>query len=302
MNPISIENPTIEAPSTGVFSAISRSEHEQIVFCNAPELGLQAIIAIHDTTLGPAAGGVRMLDYTHEAAALDDVIRLSRGMTYKNALAGINLGGGKSVIIGDPAIRRTEAVLRRFGSFVQTLGGRYYTAEDVNISVKEIGYVRMETPYVLGIPPALGGTGDPSPMTAHGVYLGIKAAVKQVFGSDNLSKRRILVQGLGHVGSVLVDKLAEENATLLVADIDDRKLQVVASKHRVEIIPNEDLLKHRCRCICTLRFGRRNQCTNHSFFALCHCSGGCEQPAQRRNSRCQVAQRQGHCICARLLD
>ena len=184
-------------------------EHEQVVFCNDKSSGLRAIIAIHNTTLGPALGGTRMWNYQSEEEALIDVLRLSKGMTYKAAAAGLNLGGGKAVIIGDPKTQKTEALFRTFGAFVNSLRGKYVTAEDVGTSVRDMEYVYMETPYVTGIPVALGGSGDPSPYTAHGVLMGIKATAKQKFGVDSLAGLRFSVQGLGNVGSNLVKFLKE---------------------------------------------------------------------------------------------
>ena len=159
--------------------------HEQVVFCNDSETGLKAIIAIHDTTLGPALGGTRMWKYTNEADALHDVLRLSRGMTYKAAISGLKLGGGKAVIIGDSTNDKTEALMKKFGEYVNSLGGRYITAEDVGMSTKDMKYVREMTKYVTGIPESMGGSGDPSPVTAYGVYWGMKAAAKFKWGFDS---------------------------------------------------------------------------------------------------------------------
>ena len=178
--------------------------HEQVVFCNDSETGLKAIIAIHDTTLGLALGGTRMWKYTNEADAIHDVLRLSRGMTYKAAISGLKLGGGKAVIIGDSKIDKTEALMKKFGEFVNSLGGKYITAEDVGMCTKDMEYVREMTKYVTGIPESMGGSGDPSPVTAYGVYWGMKAAAKFKWGSDSLKGKAILVQGVGHVGENLV--------------------------------------------------------------------------------------------------
>jgi leucine dehydrogenase len=206
----------------GVFERIAAYGHEQVVFCTEPAVGLRAIIAIHDTTLGPALGGVRMWNYSSEEEALEDVLRLSRAMTYKAAVAGLNLGGGKAVILGDPRTQKTEALFRAFGRFVQSLGGRYITAEDVGTTVADMEWIRMETRYVTGV---LGGSGDPSPVTAHGVYYGMKACAKMVFGSDSLSNRTIVVQGAGNVGRHLVEYLVREGATVYVADLYPEKAQ-----------------------------------------------------------------------------
>ena len=164
--------------SNPVIQQMSNLGHEQILFCNDHATGLKAIIAVHNTVLGPALGGTRMWMYNNEMEALNDVLRLSRGMTYKNAISGLNLGGGKAVIIGDAKNHKSEAMLRRFGKFVNGLAGRYITAEDVNISTRDIEYIAMETKHVTGLPEILGGGGDPSPVTAYGVFLGMKASAK----------------------------------------------------------------------------------------------------------------------------
>ena len=199
-------------------SARSFADHEQVVFCNDGRAGLNAIIAVHDTTLGPALGGCRMWAYTSEDEALVDVLRLSRGMTYKAAISNLDLGGGKSVIIGDPKRDKTPALFESFGKFVEDLNGRYVVAEDVGTSVADMEIVRKRTRHVAGI--AEGGSGDPSPATAWGVYHGIKAAVRHRLGRDNLDGARIAVQGLGHVGAHLCGHLARDGARLIVTDID----------------------------------------------------------------------------------
>ena len=179
-----------------VIAQMSKFNHEQILFCNDNATGLKAIIAVHNTVLGPALGGTRMWQYTNELEALNDVLRLSRGMSYKNSISGLNLGGGKAVIIGDSYTMKSEALMRRFGKFVNSLAGKYITAEDVGISTLDMTYVKMETDHVVGLP---GKSGDPSPVTAHGVYMGMKACAKEQFGSDSLSGKKIAVQGVGHV-------------------------------------------------------------------------------------------------------
>src|ERR1700743_2954048 len=172
-----------------IFGQLDFFGHKKVVFCNDPDSGLKAIIAIHDTTLGPALGGTRMWAYKTEADALNDVLRLSKSMTYKAAVAGLNLGGGKAVIIGDARKDKTEALLRKFGRFIKNMNGEFITAEDVGHNPKDMEYIRMETQYVMGAPESIGGSGDPSPITALGVFMGIKAAVKELFGNDNLAVR-----------------------------------------------------------------------------------------------------------------
>ncbi len=208
-----------------LFESMSEYNHEEVVFCHDRDSGLRAIIAIHDTTLGPSLGGTRMWPYKTEEEALHDVLRLSRGMTYKAAAAGLNLGGGKAVIIGDPATDKDEMRFRAFGRFVEGLAGRYITAEDVGTDVHDMEWVRMETQWVTGISEALGGSGDPSPVTARGVYHGIKAAAEEVFGTSSLRGRKVAIQGAGHVGYFLADFLTKEGAKVFIADIKPARVQ-----------------------------------------------------------------------------
>lgn len=223
-----------------LFSEMTNSRHEQIVFCSRPEVGLKAIIAIHDTTLGPALGGTRMWNYRSENEAVRDVLRLSRGMTYKAAISGLNLGGGKAVIIGDPQTDKTEPLFRAFGRFVDGLAGRYITAEDVGMTEREMEWIYSETKYATGIPKSMGGSGNPSPVTAYGVYMGIKAAAKKAFGSDSLEGKRIGIQGAGSVASHLAKLLKQENATLFVTDIFEEKAEKLALETGATVIhPNK---------------------------------------------------------------
>ena len=201
-----------------VFSHPEFDDHAEVAFCRDAESGLTAIIAIHNLNRGPALGGCRMWAYEDEAEALTDVLRLSRGMTYKSALAGLPYGGGKSVIIGDPKRDKSEALFRAMGRFVDSLGGRYIIAEDVGISVPDVETMGRETRYVAGTP--AGGAGDPSPSTAYGVFMGIRAAVKHKLGKDSLDGIRVAVQGLGHVGYHLCRYLTGDGAELVVTDID----------------------------------------------------------------------------------
>lgn len=210
-----------------VFGQMNERTHEQVVFCYDEVTGLRAIVAIHDTTLGPALGGCRMWSYASEAEALKDVLRLSRGMTYKSAAAGLNLGGGKAVIIGDSKADKNEMLFRSYGRYIQGLGGRYITAEDVGTSVQDMEWVRMETQHVVGISRALGGSGDPSPVTALGVFVGIQAAMKHRTGSEGLAGKRVTVQGVGHVGYHLVQHLAEAGAKVVVSDVWDEGVRRV---------------------------------------------------------------------------
>src|SRR5690606_15741451 len=177
-----------------IFKQMEKDDYEQMIFCQDKSSGLKAVIVIHDTTLGPALGGARMWPYESEEDAVNDALRLARGMTYKNAAAGLNFGGGKSVIIGDPAKDKNEEMLRVFGRFVQSLNGRYITAEDVGTTVEDMEIIFEETDYVTGISPAFGSSGDPTPVTAYGVYVGMKAAAKEAFGSENLAGKVVAVQ------------------------------------------------------------------------------------------------------------
>jgi leucine dehydrogenase len=203
-----------------LFETIEASGHEQIVFCNNTDVGLKAIIAIHNTTLGPALGGLRMWPYATEQEALNDVLRLSKGMTYKAAVSGLNLGGGKSVIIGDPRKDKSEALFRALGKFIDTLGGRYITAEDVGIDVNDMEFIFQETNNVVGVHQVHGGSGDPSPFTAYGTLQGIKAALQTKFGDQEVGKYSFAVQGAGHVGHHLVKLLREGGAKVFVTDIN----------------------------------------------------------------------------------
>ncbi|WP_305070157.1 Glu/Leu/Phe/Val family dehydrogenase [Flavobacterium galactosidilyticum] len=224
-----------------VFGQMSFDDHEQIVFCNDKDTGLKAIIGIHNSVMGPALGGTRMFNYANEWEALNDVLRLSRGMTFKAAITGLNIGGGKAVIIGDAKTQKTPELMRKFGEFVHSLSGRYITAEDVGMETSDMDIVRDVTPYVTGISEARGGSGNPSPVTAYGVYMGMKAAAKQQFGSDVLSGKKVLVQGIGHVGETLVDYLTKEGAIVTIADINEEKLNEVSAKYHAEIYRGEDL-------------------------------------------------------------
>lgn len=224
-----------------VFGQMSFDNHEQIVFCNDKDTGLKAIIGIHNTTLGPALGGTRMWKYTNEWEALNDVLRLSRGMTYKSAITGLNLGGGKAVIIGDSKADKTPELITKFGEYVNSLSGRYITAEDVGTTTEDMDLIREVTPFVTGISQSKGGSGNPSPVTAYGVYMGMKAAAKYKFGTDNLSGKKILVQGIGHVGETLVDYLVKEGAIVQISDINQNRLEEVQSKYGSKIFTGADL-------------------------------------------------------------
>lgn len=224
-----------------VFGQLSFDDHEQIVFCNDKDTGLKAIIGIHNTVLGPALGGTRMWNYNTEWDALNDVLRLSRGMTFKSAITGLNLGGGKAVIIGDAKTQKTPELMKRFGEFVHSLSGKYITAEDVGMETSDMDLVRSVTPHVTGISESLGGSGNPSPITAYGVYMGMKAAAKFQFGTDNLEGKKVVVQGIGHVGETLVDYLTKENANVIISDINEERLQYINKTYGAEIFRGDNV-------------------------------------------------------------
>ncbi len=224
-----------------VFGQVSFNDHEQIVFCNDKDTGLKAIIGIHNTVLGPALGGTRMWKYANEWEALNDVLRLSRGMTYKSAISGLNLGGGKAVIIADSKTEKTPEMITKFGQFVNSLSGKYITAEDVGTTTEDMDRINDVTKFVTGISESRGGSGNPSPVTAYGVYMGMKAAAKYKFGSEKLHGKKILVQGIGHVGETLVDYLTKEGALVQITDINESRVADVSKKYNAQIFTGADL-------------------------------------------------------------
>ena len=238
-----------------LFESIERRGHEQVVICSDKASGLRAIIGIHSTALGPSLGGVRMWHYQSDEDALNDVLRLSRAMTYKAAVAGFNLGGGKSVILADPHRDKTEALLRTFGRYVDSLGGRYIAAEDLGTNEEDMRFIRMETRFVTGTSSILGGSGDPSPVTALGVYVGMKASAHHVFGSDSLAGRTIVVQGAGHVGSHVIRHARKENARVFVADINDANVNAICKETGAEKITIRDVVRKDCDIFCPAAFG-----------------------------------------------
>ena len=221
-----------------VFKSMGRYGHEQVLFTREDSVGYLGIIAIHDTTLGPALGGCRFWNYESEEEALVDVLRLSLGMTYKAAVAGLNLGGGKSVIIGDPETKRREMIFRAHGRAVETLKGRYITAEDVGTSVEDMDYVHMETENVVGI---AGRSGDPSPVTAYGTYRGMKACAFELYGDDSLKGKAVTIQGVGHVGYYLCENLAAEGAKLFVTDIHKDKVNRCVEDFGAEAVGADEI-------------------------------------------------------------
>jgi leucine dehydrogenase len=221
-----------------IFETLAGHDHEQLVFCHEPSSGYRGLIAIHNTTLGPALGGTRFWHYKTEADAIVDALRLSRGMTYKAAVAGLSLGGGKAVIMAEHGLHDREALFRAHGRFIESLKGRYITAEDVGTSPADMDYIHLETEHVVGLQ---GRSGDPSPVTAYGVYQGMKACAKEKFGSDSLAGKTVAVQGCGHVGYYLCSYLHEEGARLVVTDIDAEKVRRAVEEFRARAVGLDEI-------------------------------------------------------------
>lgn len=221
-----------------VFSQVEFDNHEQVVFCADEETGLKAIIAVHNTNCGPAVGGCRFWNYTSDEEALVDVLRLSKGMTYKNALAGLNFGGGKAVIIGDPKVLKSEALFKAFGEKLNNMNGTYYSAEDVNITTGDIMQAKQVTDFVVGLE---GKSGNPAPFTALGTYLGIKAAAKHKFGSDDLSGLTLSIQGLGSVGMYICERLHNDGAKLIVTDINQSAIDFAVTHYGAQAVALEEI-------------------------------------------------------------
>jgi leucine dehydrogenase len=229
-----------------IFEQVGQMGHEKVLFVSNPAVGLRAIIAIHSSVLGPSLGGVRMWPYECTDDALTDVLRLSKGMTYKAAAAGLNLGGGKAVILGDPKRDKSEALFRAFGRAIDSLGGLYITAEDVGVDMEDMELVLTETRWVTGVSPAHGGSGDPSSVTAFGVLQGIKAAARWRYEDASLEGKRVAIQGLGSVGGYLAMYLKEEGATMVGCDIDAEQEKLCAEAYGVEIVPTGEIFDVEC--------------------------------------------------------
>ena len=244
-----------EMESMRVFEKLAEYRYEQLVFCHDKATGLRAIIAIHDTTLGPALGGCRMYPYASEDEAVVDALRLARGMTYKAAASGLNLGGGKSVIIGDPERDKSEEHFRSFGRYIETLGGRYITAEDVGTSTEDMEYIRIETSHVVGVDVTHGGSGDPSPFTALGVVHGMRACAEEVFGSPSLEGRTVAVQGLGHVGYHLCELLDDEGANLIVCDLHEEVVERAVRDFGAKPVEPDEILSIPCDVLAPCALG-----------------------------------------------
>jgi leucine dehydrogenase len=238
-----------------VFERLKDKQHEQLIFFREPVSGLRAIVAIHDTTLGPAIGGVRMRLYAGEDEAVEDALRLSRSMTYKAAGAGVNFGGGQTVVLGDPRKDKSEALWRALGRFIDGLGGRYIAGQDVGTSVDDMDHMRTETRYVVGIPSSRGGSGDPSPVCAFGVVKGLEACWRVAGGSDDLKDIHVAVQGVGNAGSQIVDMLMARGARLTVADTDEEAVRRITQRHRLEVVGPEEVFDVECDVFCPCALG-----------------------------------------------
>jgi leucine dehydrogenase len=238
---MSITQRAAQPQSDEIFGQLFTHDHEELVFCHDKATGLKAIIAIHNTVLGPGLGGTRIWNYANEKDAVNDVLRLSRGMTYKASISGLNLGGAKAVIIGDAKTIKTEALMRKFGRFVENLHGKYITAEDVNTTTKDMEYVNMETKHVVGLPELMGGGGDPSPVTAYGAYMGMKASAKHVWGNDSLNGKKVAVQGIGKVGGHLLERLHKEGAKLFISDINEEVLAKYAKELGATVVKGDEI-------------------------------------------------------------
>ncbi len=229
-----------------IFAELQKHDYEQLVFCHDAASGLKAMICIHDTTLGPALGGCRMWPYATEGEAITDVLRLARAMTYKAAAAGLNLGGGKTVIIGEPKKDKNEAMFRSLGRYIQSLGGRYIATEDVGTTESDMDQIYLETHYVTGVSPWFGSGGNPAPATAYGVYLGMKATAKVAFGCDSLAGKRIAVQGVGSVGYALCHYLQQEGAELIVTDIHPDNVRRAKEELGAQVVDIDDIYSVEC--------------------------------------------------------
>jgi leucine dehydrogenase len=241
-------------PALTVFSELGK-EYEQIVFCHDPPSGLRAIVAIHSTALGPALGGTRFFPFRSEDEALRDVLRLARGMTYKAAAAGLDLGGGKAVIIGDPRRDKSEELLRAYGRFIESLGGRYITAEDVGTFREDMDVLRRETRWVTGVSKRLGGSGDPSPVTASGVFHGLRACAEEALRTSSLEGVRVVVQGTGKVGFHLVKHLVEAGAVVTVADVDVDAVARAVSEFGVDTVEPDKAHAQECDILAPCALG-----------------------------------------------
>jgi leucine dehydrogenase len=267
-------------------SEIAVDGYEQVVRCRDSGSGLHALIAVHDTTLGPALGGMRMWPYVSEDDALYDVLRLSRGMTYKSAIAETGLGGGKSVVIGDPRALKSEALFRAMGRFIESLEGRYITAEDMNIGIPDLEIVRRETRWVTGLSRESGSSGNPSPYTARGCVTGLKAVLEELDGKAEFRGKRILIQGVGAVGGRLAVMLKEQGAHVVICDIDAARVADLKRSHGFEVVSDAEHLEVECDVYspCARGAGINDQTIGR---LRCRAVAGCanNQLMERRHAR-----------------
>ncbi|UCC39282.1 MAG: Glu/Leu/Phe/Val dehydrogenase [Candidatus Aminicenantes bacterium] len=253
-----------------IFEHLGKYNYQQVVFCNDNSTGLKAIIAIHDTTLGPALGGVRMWPFPSEEAALEDVLRLARGMTYKASISGVNLGGGKSVVIGDPNTQKTEALLRAMGRFINSLGGKYIAGQDIGTDSHDMAVIVHETPFVSCVHQKAGGPGDPSFATAFGVKAGMQALLKESLGSDSLSDRRIAIQGVGNVGYFVAKYCHEEGAKIIASDVSEEALKRAKDEFDAEIVDPDNIYEVDCDIFSPCAFGA---VVNDETISMFKCKG-----------------------------
>ena len=253
-----------------VLKDIEQSTHEKVKYYHDPENNLKAIIAVHSTVLGPSLGGCRMMPYSNEEGALLDVLRLSEGMTYKAAIAGLKLGGGKAVILGNPKTDKTDNLLESFGEFVDTLDGDYITAEDMGMSVEDMAIIKTQTNHVTGLSESLGGSGDPSDFTSYGTYVGIKSAVNFKFEKEDLNGLSIVIQGLGNVGLKLIDYLSKYDMEIYVNDIDEKKVIECMSNYNVTPISDDKIydLDVDIFCPCAIGAVINDSTINHLKFKI----------------------------------
>jgi leucine dehydrogenase len=267
-----------------ILKYMEKYDYENLVLCQDKALNFKAIIALHDTTLGPATGGCRMWQYGSEMDAIEDALRLARGMTYKYAAAGVNLGGGKAVIISDPKRKDREPVFRALGKFINRLGGKYITGEDVGTTLKDMEYIRMETEHVVTLPTYLGGAGDIAPMTALGTIRSMQACCNREYSSDSLVGKRIVVQGLGAVGHNVVAQLHELGAKMIVADIDPHKVDVMVEKYGVDKVDPESIYDVVCDIFCPCALGAIiNDDTLHRLRCTIICGSANNQLREERH-------------------
>lgn len=238
-----------------LFDYMTKYHYKKVVLCQDASVGLKAVIAIHSTDLGPAAGGCRMWQYDTEEDAIMDALRLARGMTYKYAAAGVNLGGGKTVVMGDPKKEKSEALFRALGRFIHSLGGEYLTGEDVGTTLEDMEYMRMETPHVITLPESAGGAGPIAPSTAFGVLQAMKACAREAWASDSIRGKTVTLQGIGAVGAETLELLLREGAKVIVSDIDSAKVGWAQSERGVEAVDPDDIYKEDCDIFCPCALG-----------------------------------------------